>query len=67
MIKLDLNLMHDNPSHEIAEVVHAVNAEAERTGALILAEGIETEGHLRRAPALGASYGLGRLLGRPAS
>jgi EAL domain-containing protein (putative c-di-GMP-specific phosphodiesterase class I) len=65
VIKLDLNLMHDSPSREIAEVVHAVNAEAERTGALILAEGIETEDHLRRALALGASYGQGWLFGRP--
>ncbi|HEY2479518.1 MAG TPA: EAL domain-containing protein [Solirubrobacterales bacterium] len=66
VIKLDLNLMHDSPTREIAEVVHAVNAEAERTGALILAEGIETEDHLRRALALGASYGQGWLFGRPA-
>jgi len=57
VIKLDLGLLHNSPSREIAEVVHAVNAEAERTGALILAEGIETEEHLRRALALGASYG----------
>jgi EAL domain-containing protein (putative c-di-GMP-specific phosphodiesterase class I) len=65
VIKLDLKLMHNSPSREIAEVVHAVNAEAERTGALILAEGIETEEHLRRALALGASYGQGWLFGRP--
>jgi EAL domain-containing protein (putative c-di-GMP-specific phosphodiesterase class I) len=65
VIKLDLNLMQDSPSREIAEVVHAVNAEAERTGALILAEGIETEDHLRKALALGASYGQGWLFGRP--
>ena len=57
--------MQNSPSREIAEVVHAVNAEAERTGALILAEGIETEDHLRRALALGASYGQGWLFGRP--
>jgi len=65
VIKLDLKLMHNSPSREIAEVVHAVNAEAERSGALILAEGIETEDHLRRALALGASYGQGWLFGRP--
>jgi EAL domain-containing protein (putative c-di-GMP-specific phosphodiesterase class I) len=65
VIKLDLKLMQNSPSREIAEVVHAVNAEAERTGALILAEGIETEDHLRRALALGASYGQGWLFGRP--
>jgi EAL domain-containing protein (putative c-di-GMP-specific phosphodiesterase class I) len=65
VIKLDLKLMQDSPSREIAEVVHAVNAEAERSGALVLAEGIETEDHLRRALALGASYGQGWLFGRP--
>ena len=65
VIKLDLKLMQNSPSREIAEVVHAVNAEAERSGALILAEGIETEDHLRRALALGASYGQGWLFGRP--
>jgi hypothetical protein len=65
VIKLDLKLMHRSPSREIAEVVHAVNAEAERTGALILAEGIETEEHLRRALALGASYGQGWLFAHP--
>jgi len=65
VIKLDLKLLHNSPSRELAEVVHAVNAEAERTGALILAEGIETEDHLRKALALGASYGQGWLFGRP--
>ncbi|HEX4751318.1 MAG TPA: EAL domain-containing protein [Solirubrobacterales bacterium] len=65
VIKLDLKLMQNSPSRAIAEVVHAVNAEAERTGALILAEGIETEDHLRRALALGASYGQGWRFGRP--
>jgi EAL domain-containing protein (putative c-di-GMP-specific phosphodiesterase class I) len=66
VVKLDLRLMQDSPSREIAEVVHAVNAEAERTGALVLAEGIETEAHLRRALALGATYGQGWLFGKPA-
>jgi EAL domain-containing protein (putative c-di-GMP-specific phosphodiesterase class I) len=65
VIKLDLRLMQQSPSREIAEVVHAVNAEAERTGALVLAEGIETEDHRRRALALGATYGQGWLFGRP--
>lgn len=65
VIKLDLQLMQNSPSRAIAETVHAVNAEAERSGALILAEGIETEDHLRRALALGASYGQGWLFGRP--
>ncbi len=65
VIKLDLRLIQENPSRQIAEIVHAVNAEAERTGALVLAEGIETEGHRQTALALGAQYGQGWLFGRP--
>ena len=65
VIKLDLRLVQENPSHQIAEIVHAVSAEAERTGALVLAEGIETEAHRQTALALGARYGQGWLFGRP--
>jgi len=65
VIKLDLRLVQENPSREVAEIVHAVSAEAERTGALVLAEGIETEAHRRTALALGARYGQGWLFGRP--
>src|ERR1700753_2103677 len=45
VIKLDLRLVQENPSRQIAEIVHAVSAESERTGALVLAEGIESEEH----------------------
>jgi EAL domain-containing protein (putative c-di-GMP-specific phosphodiesterase class I) len=65
VIKLDLGLVQDNPSRQVAEIVHAVSAEAERTGALVLAEGIETEQHRQTALALGARYGQGWLFGRP--
>jgi EAL domain-containing protein (putative c-di-GMP-specific phosphodiesterase class I) len=65
VIKLDLCLLQDNPTGQIAEIVHAVGAEAERRGALVLAEGIETEEHRRTALALGARYGQGWLFGRP--
>jgi EAL domain-containing protein (putative c-di-GMP-specific phosphodiesterase class I) len=67
VIKLDLRLVQENPSGQIAEIVHAVGAEAERTGALVLAEGIETEAHRHAALALGARYGQGWLFGRPAA
>lgn len=65
VIKLDLRLVQDNPSSRVAEIVHAVSAEAELTGALVLAEGIETEAHRQTALALGARYGQGWLFGRP--
>ncbi|RKQ93355.1 EAL domain-containing protein (putative c-di-GMP-specific phosphodiesterase class I) [Solirubrobacter pauli] len=66
VIKLDLRLVQENPSPAIAAIVHAVNAEAERSGAVLLAEGIETEEQLAVARALGARYGQGWLFGRPA-
>lgn len=66
VIKLDLRLTQDRPDREIAAIVAAVNAECERSGAVVLAEGIETEEHLRIALAMGATLGQGWLLGRPA-
>ncbi len=59
VIKLDLNLVQRRPSPLIAATVHAVNAEAERTGAAIVAEGIENETHLNVALAMGATHGQG--------
>ena len=65
IVKLDLRLIQDRPSRAVAEIMNAVNAHAERTGALLLAEGIETEQHRHAALALGATLGQGWLLGRP--
>jgi len=65
VIKLDMALVHDAPSPHTAAVLTAVAAECERSGALLLAEGVEHEGHRRRAGALGASLVQGWLFGRP--
>ena len=65
VIKLDLSLVQERPTPAVAEIMNAVNAYAERTGAVILAEGIETERHLTSARALGATLGQGWLFGRP--
>jgi EAL domain-containing protein (putative c-di-GMP-specific phosphodiesterase class I) len=65
VIKLDMSLTRRLPDADLARVVHAVQAEAERTGAAVVAEGIETDEHLRRAIALGARFGQGWLFGRP--
>ena len=65
VIKLDLRLTQRNTDPEIAAIVNAVAAQAERTGATVLAEGIETQEHLHRALALGATLGQGWMLGRP--
>ncbi|WP_431521221.1 diguanylate cyclase domain-containing protein [Blastococcus capsensis] len=65
VIKLDLALVRDRTSLQAAGVVNAVRAEAERSGAVVLAEGIETEQHLERALAMGARLGQGWMFGRP--
>lgn len=65
VIKLDLGLVQGRTSPEVAGIVTAVLAHAERTGARILAEGIEDPRHIDVARALGASLGQGYRLGRP--
>ena len=64
VIKLDLALVQGSPDADIAEVVHAVAAQAERTGARVLVEGVETEEHARTGDALGATLAQGWLYGR---
>lgn len=66
VIKLDMSLVQGDPSPHMARVMHAVNAESQRSGAIVLAEGIENEAHLERANALGATHGQGWFFGRPA-
>ncbi len=65
VIKLDLQVVQDDDFDSQAEVMMAVSAQRHHGGARLLAEGIETEAHRRRAHALGADYGQGYLLGRP--
>lgn len=67
VVKLDLRLVQDRPGPAVAQIMNAVNAYAQETGALVLAEGIEDEGHLLTARALGAQLGQGWLFGRPAA
>jgi hypothetical protein len=66
VVKLDLQLLRAPHSPRTVEVVAAVNAVAEQTGALIVAEGIETAQDLANARALGAHWGQGLLFGGPA-
>lgn len=65
VIKLDLRLIQAQPTPEIAAIVGAVGSEAERTGATIVAEGIETDEQAQYARALGATLGQGWLFGGP--
>ncbi len=64
VIKLDLALVQASPDAAIAEAVHAVHAQAERTGATILVEGVETPEQARVGEALGATLAQGWLYGR---
>ena len=65
VVKLDLRLIQQRPTAEIAEIMHAVNAYTEATGALLLAEGVETAEHLATARGLGARFAQGWLFGKP--
>ena len=66
VVKPDLRLVQERPGSDVAQILNAVNAYAEQTGALVLAEGIQNEQHLTMAWALGARLGQGWLFGRPA-
>ncbi|MHA0286098.1 sensor domain-containing phosphodiesterase [Mycobacterium sp. C3-094] len=65
ILKLDLNLVQRQPDRVQARTIAGVIAHQERTGAVILAEGIETEEHLEQALAYGATLGQGYRFGRP--
>jgi EAL domain-containing protein (putative c-di-GMP-specific phosphodiesterase class I) len=65
VVKLDMSLLRGAPSTASAAVTAAVRAYTERTGAVILAEGIETEEQENLARVFGATYGQGYRYGRP--
>ena len=66
VIKLDRSITQANlTSWPVAHVINAVLTEAARTGAAVLAEGIETPEHLNAARSLGATLGQGWYFGRP--
>ena len=65
VIKLDLQLLAERDPIDLARVVTAVGAEAERRHVTVLAEGIDSEAQLAMARAAGATLGQGFLLGEP--
>jgi EAL domain-containing protein (putative c-di-GMP-specific phosphodiesterase class I) len=67
VVKLDMQLLRAPDDPHTARVVAAVAAFAEATGAVVLAEGIETVQHLATARAMGATVGQGRHYGWPGS
>jgi EAL domain-containing protein (putative c-di-GMP-specific phosphodiesterase class I) len=67
VVKLDMQLLHAPDDRHTAGVVAAVAAYAEVSGAIVLAEGIETARHLATARVMGATVGQGWHFGRPGS
>lgn len=65
VIKLDLSLIQGRPDMLVARTVNGVLAEVERTGATVIAEGIESPRHAAMAYAMGATLGQGWRHGRP--
>jgi EAL domain-containing protein (putative c-di-GMP-specific phosphodiesterase class I) len=66
VVKLDMGLLRAPGDPHTARVVAAVAAYAEASGAVVLAEGIETPEHLAIARTMGATVGQGWHFGRPA-
>ncbi len=62
VVKLDRTLITSRPSQLMARAVNAVAAYTERTGAIVMAEGIDTEAGVDIALALGATVGQGRYI-----
>jgi EAL domain-containing protein (putative c-di-GMP-specific phosphodiesterase class I) len=65
VVKLDLAVLHRHSGPDLARIMTAVTAFAEESGAIVLAEGIETEVHEHVAGSLGATHGQGRRFGCP--
>ena len=65
VIKLDLKVTQSTPSREAMRVLHFAYEEVERTGATLLAEGVETKRHDEVVRALGAPLAQGWLYGKP--
>jgi EAL domain-containing protein (putative c-di-GMP-specific phosphodiesterase class I) len=65
VVKLDMQLVRAPHEPGTLATAAAVSAFAERSAAVVLAEGIETEQDAANAAALGARWGQGWLFGRP--
>ncbi|MCO8278028.1 EAL domain-containing protein [Actinoplanes sp. TRM 88003] len=65
VIKLDMHLLRNPCAPSTAEVCAVVAAAAARTGAVVIAEGIETSADVDVARTLGATWGQGWHFGRP--
>ncbi|MGZ6378694.1 MAG: putative bifunctional diguanylate cyclase/phosphodiesterase [Candidatus Limnocylindrales bacterium] len=66
VVKIDLSLVQDAATHQTsAEVLETLRELAQRRGATVIAEGLETTQQLRTVIAAGIDAAQGYLLGRP--
>jgi EAL domain-containing protein (putative c-di-GMP-specific phosphodiesterase class I) len=66
IVKIDLSLVQEGATREASDaVLRSIKDLAERWGAFVIAEGIETPAQLTMVRQLGLSAGQGYLLGRP--
>ncbi|MGY1837211.1 EAL domain-containing protein [Blastococcus sp. SYSU DS0510] len=65
VVKLDKGLVHELPDDGARTVLKAVTDLAHQLGAVVVAEGVETEQLAEEVAALGADLGQGWLFGRP--
>ncbi|MGV8873650.1 MAG: DICT sensory domain-containing protein [Rhodococcus sp. (in: high G+C Gram-positive bacteria)] len=61
VIILAASMVSRRPDLSTARTAHAVSAQVERTGAVVVASGVDTALHRVRALELGATYGVGEL------
>jgi len=66
VVKLDMHVVREPHAAASVETAAVVSAYAERTGAVVVAEGLESEQDAANAVALGARWGQGWFCGRPA-
>lgn len=67
VIKLDISVTQGGTRRAAMKILDIAHEESERTGATILAEGVETAAQCEQARTFGASLGQGHHLGRPGS
>lgn len=65
VIKYDLTVLRQQSSRHTSRIITSVLAEAELTGATVLAEGVETPADVATARAMGAALAQGWQFGRP--
>ncbi len=61
IIVLAPEMSASDPDPYVARATHVLAAQAERTGAVIVASGVDSEAHRVRALELGATFGIGQL------